>query len=176
MLLFIALAFSPSFSQEIIRDRNHLVSPQAGWLAPIRLARRDRPDKTGSAARLDSIPTLLGSSCGSEADRRHGLTDYEAPPSSLFFPLTHRQTRTADYLTRALHPTPAVFMRLAQGLGRYRHSVAVPSEPLFMLPTLSVLVSSLHPSLSALSPPTGQPRILAVLPCVEPRPLLSCSR
>lgn len=92
MLLFIALAFSSSFSQGIIQDPNHFISPEAGWQAPIRLVRRDRLDQPGSASRLDSIPTLLGSSCGNEADRRHGLTDYEAPPSSLFFPLTHRQT------------------------------------------------------------------------------------
>lgn len=65
-------------------------------------------------------------------------------------------------------------MRLAQVLGRYRHSVAVPSDPLFTLPTLTVLVSSLHPSLSALSPTTGQSRILAALPCVESSLGLCC--
>lgn len=137
--------------------------PKSFWSAH-RQARRlpsDLPgetDQTGSASRLwIRYRVCWVPAAESEADRRHGQTGYyEAPSaSSLFFPLTHRQTRTADYLTRALHPTPAVFMRLAQGLGRYRHSVAVPSEPLFMLPTFAVLVSSLHHSLSASLPPTG---------------------
>lgn len=141
----IGILISP---KRVIRDPNHF------WSAH-RQARRlpsDLPtetDQTGSASRLHSIPSLLGSSCGKRArppTRTDGLRSSSVVP---IFSSYTPPDRTADYLTRALHPTPVVFMRLAQGLGRYRHLVAVPSEPLFTLPTFTVLVSSLHTSLSA---------------------------
>ena len=152
-----ALVFSFSFSQGIVPRPQINSSAHAGRLAGSHPTCQARQARQAVQSRLNSIPSLLGSSCGKRGRPPTRTDDYEAPPSSLFFPLTHRQTRPADYLTRALHPTPAVFMRLAQCLGRYRHPVAVPSEPLFWLPT-SHRACFLFTSLpSSQSPPTVWP-------------------
>lgn len=154
----LALALALAF---LTLPRNY-PRPKSFWSAHRQAGRlpSDLPgetDQTGSASRLDSIPNLLGSIYGERGrptTRTGGLRGSSVVP---IFSSYTPPDRTADYLTRALHPTPAVFLRLAQGLGRYRHPVAVPSEPLFMLPTLAVLVSSLHPSLSACRPRAATP-------------------
>lgn len=61
LALALALALAFSFSQEIIRDPNHFGQP-TGRLAGFHLTCQARQtDQTGSASRLDSIPSLLGS-------------------------------------------------------------------------------------------------------------------
>lgn len=61
LLLLTALALAFSFYQEVSRDPNHFGQP-IGRLAGSHLTCQARQtDQTGSASRLDSIPSLLGS-------------------------------------------------------------------------------------------------------------------
>lgn len=159
LLTALALALAFSFSQE-----NH-PRPKSFWSAHRQAGRlpSDLPGETDRQTRRAVQAVWIRyrvcwvPSCGR---RGRPPTRTDGLRSSSVVPIFSSYTppdRTADYLTRALHPTPVVFVRLAQGLGRYRHSVAVPSEPLFMLPTFAVLVSSLHPSPSACLPQPASP-------------------
>lgn len=61
LALALALALAFSFYQEVIRERTRFGQP-TGRLAGSHLTCQARQtDQTGSASRLDSIPSLLGS-------------------------------------------------------------------------------------------------------------------
>lgn len=171
LLTALALALAFSFSQEIIRDPNHFGQP-TGRLAGSHPTCQARQTRTGSASRLDSIPSLLGSSRENEADRRHGLTGYEAPPvvpifSSYTPPDPHSglpHPRTSLDTCCLYETCPGSWTLQAISCCAIRASVYVTHfrRARFFFTSLPV----------SLSPPTGQSWILAVLPCLEPRSLL----